>query len=147
AAVPEILAGRDVRLRGRGVRLLDEGGELEPAAAALAASDVSVARLRGGRHDAESDEAAGVRGIYCPLDGASERGGVSNGVVGGQRQQERIWIGLGCVESRRREGRRGVLADLLEDDGASPAGEFLKVRRYNRRVRFATDDDRRGDVR
>src|SRR5690606_33128801 len=92
AAVPEVLARGDISLRCRCVRLLDEGGKLEPVAAGLAAPKIAVARLRGRRHDAEADQSARRGGADGSLDGLGEGGYVLNCMVRRERQQDGVRV-------------------------------------------------------
>src|SRR6185503_6091962 len=73
AAVPQVRARLEVFRRARGIRLLDEGVDVEGLAVERAAgADVAVARFRRRRRHAESDDVAALRERRAALDGALE---------------------------------------------------------------------------
>ena len=120
AAVPEIVAGADILLRGSKVGFLDECRNLmRPCGIRQrrAFLDVAVAGFRRGGDDAESGEMAVLRRLRRSENGRMERRHVADQMIGGQHQHQRI--GIVARQHQRGHGnrRRGVAAHRLQHDG------------------------------
>ena len=111
-----MLATRDVGLGGVAIGLFDEGIDRHRGTAVGRRLDVAVARLGARGHDAESHQATVPGCLDAAADRRPEGLHVTDHVVGGHHQQQRVFVVLcrhaGCKCHR---GRR-VAADGLEQD-------------------------------
>ena len=116
AAVPQV-AVRYVLLSSGGVRLLGEAGN-PPAAVreVIAGLDVAIAGFCGARRDPERDQISLAGEFRGRCDGLTQRGFVSDDMVGGENQQARVVDFGGEGECRGGHCGCGIASDRLEDD-------------------------------
>ena len=121
AAVPVMVARRDIGLGARAVGFFDERRDLEAAGRAgnrAAAPDIAVARFRPLRINAEGDEPPLARRFRRTADRGAERGHVGDRVVRRHDEQQRILLALEQQQRGDRDRGRGIAAHRLEHDGA-----------------------------
>ena len=108
--------------------------------------DVAVARFRRCGHDAEGHQPAGLRFRAPGVDGGAEVGGITDHMVGGEHQQQRV-LTTGCgLECGDGHGRSRVAPHGLQQDRAGLLADLAHLLGHDEAVVVVADQQGRRQV-
>ena len=147
AAVPEVVARREILFGRGGVGLFGEAGDRErgalEAVEIAAGFDVAVAGMGARRLDAEQDELAGGCDGCGAGDGVGEPDGIDHRVIRRHDGDHGIRIFARRHQSRHGDGRRGIAGDGLENDRFRWDLHRFEFAPHQEAMIVVTEDDRR----